>query len=244
MLRLGRLNMDNKVQRRRFLQASASIAALRLARAQRRARPVAKPPAKPPLSLSVRDFGATGDGKTKDTAAIQRTIDRCGVLGGGDVIVPAGDYFTGAIALRSNVTLRLEKDASITGSPDFADYPVSQVRWEGKWIPGRVALVYAIDASRIASGRPYFEFLSVPDLSAGLYVLAPGQPDLQQPHTEDEIYYVVRGAARITVGEEVRDVREGSIVFVAAGVPHRFHDIAEELVLLVAFGPAEASRAG
>jgi mannose-6-phosphate isomerase-like protein (cupin superfamily) len=97
-------------------------------------------------------------------------------------------------------------------------------------------------ARRQAAGTPYLEFISVPDLSVGLYVLAPGQPDLQQPHTEDEAYYVVAGSGRITVGEDVRDVRVGSIVFVGAGVPHRFHDITEELTLLVAFGPAEGSR--
>jgi mannose-6-phosphate isomerase-like protein (cupin superfamily) len=97
-------------------------------------------------------------------------------------------------------------------------------------------------ARRQAAGTPYLEFISVPDLSLGLYVLAPGRPDLQQPHTEDEAYYVVAGSGRITVGDDVRDVRVGSIVFVAAGVPHRFHDITEELTLLVAFGPAEGSR--
>ena len=100
-----------------------------------------------------------------------------------------------------------------------------------------------VAARREASGRAYLEFLSVPDLSIGLYVLAPGQPDLQQPHTEDEVYYVISGRGRITVGDEVRDVRAGSIVFVEATVPHRFHDITEELNLLVAFGPAEGSRA-
>lgn len=98
-------------------------------------------------------------------------------------------------------------------------------------------------ARRETSDGPYLEFLRVPDLSAGLYILAPGQPDLQQPHTEDEVYYVVAGAGRITVGDEVRDVRAGSIVFVAATVPHRFHDITDELTLLVFFGPAEGARA-
>ncbi len=97
-------------------------------------------------------------------------------------------------------------------------------------------------ARREAGGASYLEFLRVPDLSVGLYVLAPGQPDLQQPHTEDEVYYVVAGAGRITVGDEVRDVRAGSIVFVAATVPHRFHDITDELTILVAFGPAEGAR--
>jgi mannose-6-phosphate isomerase-like protein (cupin superfamily) len=99
-------------------------------------------------------------------------------------------------------------------------------------------------ARRAALGRPYLEFITVPDLSVGLYVLAPGEPDRQQPHTEDEVYHVVAGRARITVGSEVRDVRSGSVVFVEAGVPHRFHDVAEELTILVVFGPAEGSRAG
>jgi mannose-6-phosphate isomerase-like protein (cupin superfamily) len=97
-------------------------------------------------------------------------------------------------------------------------------------------------ARRRDSGKPYLEFITVPDLSVGLYVLAAGQPDLQQPHGEDEVYYVISGAGRITVGDEVRDVRAGSVVFVAATVPHRFHDITDDLTLLVAFGPAEGSR--
>ncbi len=96
---------------------------------------------------------------------------------------------------------------------------------------------------RTASGEPYLEFLSVTDLSVGLYVLAAGQPDLQRPHTEDEVYYVISGRGRVTVGDEVRDVQTGSIIFVGTAVPHRFHDITEDLTLLVAFGPAEGSRA-
>lgn len=101
------------------------------------------------LTLSVRDFGATGDGKTKDTAAIQQTIDRCSALGGGEVLIPAGNYLTGALALRSNTILRLDRNATILGTPDFADYPVTQVRWEGKWIQGHVGLIYAIGAEHI-----------------------------------------------------------------------------------------------
>lgn len=97
-------------------------------------------------------------------------------------------------------------------------------------------------ARREESGKPYLEFITVPDLSVGLYVLALGQPDMQQPHGEDEVYYVVSGAGRITVGDEERDVGPGSIVFVAATVPHRFHDITDDLTLFVAFGPAEGSR--
>jgi mannose-6-phosphate isomerase-like protein (cupin superfamily) len=100
-----------------------------------------------------------------------------------------------------------------------------------------------VNARRLTSGRAYLEFLTVPDLSVGLYVLGPGEPDLQQPHTEDEVYYVVSGRGRITVGDEVREVQTGSVIFVPAPVPHRFHDVTEELTLLVAFGPAEGSRA-
>ena len=93
------------------------------------------------------------------------------------------------------------------------------------------------------AGAAYHEFLTVPDLSAGLYVLEAGATDPQSPHGEDELYYVIEGRARVTVGDDDRPVEPGSLVFVAATVPHRFHDITERLVLLVAFGPAEGSRA-
>lgn len=99
-----------------------------------------------------------------------------------------------------------------------------------------------LDEARVAGDRLYHEFLSVPDLSCGLYVLEEGAADPQGPHTEDEIYVVMSGRARITVGGEVRDLVAGSIVFVAADVEHRFHDIEERLVLVVVFGPAEYSR--
>jgi quercetin dioxygenase-like cupin family protein len=88
-------------------------------------------------------------------------------------------------------------------------------------------------------GRLYHEFVRTHDLSVGLYVLPAGGTDPQQPHTEDEIYHVVAGRARILVGDEDRLVQAGSIVFVGADVPHRFHEIEEELVVLVVFGPAE-----
>jgi len=100
-----------------------------------------------------------------------------------------------------------------------------------------------LEAARDAKGTPYHEFISKPDLSGGLYVLEAGAIDRQSPHTEDELYVVMSGRGRITVGDEVRDVRPGTVVFVGAGEIHRFHDIEERLVLLVAFGPAEYSRA-
>lgn len=94
---------------------------------------------------------------------------------------------------------------------------------------------------RAASGRPYLEFIRSDALSVGLYVLAAGAVDRQQPHGEDEAYHVVTGRGRITVGSETRDVGPGSIVFVAATVPHRFHDIEEELRIVVFFAPPEGS---
>jgi mannose-6-phosphate isomerase-like protein (cupin superfamily) len=100
-----------------------------------------------------------------------------------------------------------------------------------------------IESARAASGRLYREFIRVPDLSAGIYVLEAGATDPQSPHTEDELYYVVAGRGSVTVGSETRHIVPGSLVFVAATVPHRFHDIAERLELLVMFGPAEGDRA-
>jgi mannose-6-phosphate isomerase-like protein (cupin superfamily) len=99
-----------------------------------------------------------------------------------------------------------------------------------------------IQVQREEVGTPYLEFLRVPDLSAGLYVLPAGSTDPQQPHTEDEVYYVVSGQAIITVGDEERPVRPGSFVFVPATVEHRFHSITDDLSLLVVFAPARNSR--
>ena len=100
-----------------------------------------------------------------------------------------------------------------------------------------------VEAAHAAAGKLYHEFVRVPDLSAGLYVLEAGASDPQSPHTEDELYYVISGRAVVTVGGETRLVVPGTLVFVAATVPHRFHDIAERLELLVLFGPAEGDRA-
>ncbi|HTW76870.1 MAG TPA: cupin domain-containing protein [Thermoplasmata archaeon] len=83
------------------------------------------------------------------------------------------------------------------------------------------------------------EFLRVPTMSVGVYVLAPGAIDRQSPHSEDEIYYVVRGRGRLTHGSVDSEAKPGEVLFVPAHVPHRFHSITEELVLLVVFAPPE-----
>ncbi|MBD3919062.1 cupin domain-containing protein [Paenibacillus sp. PR3] len=90
----------------------------------------------------------------------------------------------------------------------------------------------------------YCEFLRIPSMSAGVYRLPAGAVDTQSPHTEDELYYIVSGRASITVGANEHEVRTGSIVLVEANVPHRFHSITEELVILVLFAPAEYSNRG
>jgi mannose-6-phosphate isomerase-like protein (cupin superfamily) len=94
-------------------------------------------------------------------------------------------------------------------------------------------------AGRAADER-YHEFLRVPAMSAGVYLLPDGGTDPQTPHAEDELYLVLSGEASIAVGEQRRRPRPGSVVFVAAGVPHRFHDIRGELAVLVLFAPAES----
>ncbi len=96
-----------------------------------------------------------------------------------------------------------------------------------------------INEQRVQAGKSYLEFLRVPAMSAGVYTLPAGATDRQKPHKEDEMYYVVRGRARMRVGSEERAISQGSVVFVAAEVEHRFYDIAEELVALVFFAPAE-----
>ena len=97
-------------------------------------------------------------------------------------------------------------------------------------------------SQKAATDKLYLEFLKVPDLSMGLYVLPAGGTDPQSPHTEDEVYYVVSGRAQIQVADEDRTVQAGSIVYVAKNVEHRFHSIEEELIVSVFFAPAEYSN--
>jgi mannose-6-phosphate isomerase-like protein (cupin superfamily) len=93
------------------------------------------------------------------------------------------------------------------------------------------------------AGKPWLEFLRAADLSAGIYRLPAGGEDKQQPHTEDEIYYVLDGRASFKAGDKVTRVQPGAVLFVEAGLDHRFFDITEDLTVLVVFGPAEGSRA-
>jgi mannose-6-phosphate isomerase-like protein (cupin superfamily) len=91
-----------------------------------------------------------------------------------------------------------------------------------------------------AAGKLWMEFLRVPALSAGIYRLPAGSVDPQQPHTEDEVYYVVSGAGSFICQGETIPATAGSTIYVAARAEHRFHDIIEDLIVLVFFAPAES----
>ena len=90
---------------------------------------------------------------------------------------------------------------------------------------------------RDADGHGYIDFLASEKLSVGLAVWPAGSNDRQQPHREDEVYYVISGRGVIRVAGEDRAVKPGSLVFVSAGVDHRFHDITEDLRVLVFWAP-------
>lgn len=180
-------NQRPTVRRRDLLAFAATLSALPAADlfAQRTSRPAAgAPPQQMPVlprahvSINVRGFlttgAATGDGTTKDTVALQLALDRCSVLGGGEVVVPAGNYLTGALRMHSRTTLRIEQGATLLGSPDPADYPFTQVRWEGRWIKGRSALITAQDAEDLHLTGPG-RIVASPAIK-GRYTNADGSP--------------------------------------------------------------------
>ncbi|MEU8079555.1 cupin domain-containing protein [Catellatospora citrea] len=94
------------------------------------------------------------------------------------------------------------------------------------------------------AANDWVEHLKVPDLSVGTYCIPAGGVDDQSPHTEDEVYVVTAGRARIVTPGGAAEVGAGAVVFVPAGEEHRFVDVTEDLALLVFFGPAYGSRAG
>ena len=99
---------------------------------------------------SVTKISAANDGKSLVTAEFQKALDDAAKAGGGEIVVPPGNYLIGSIVMGSNTTLRLEKGATLTGSPNKEDYPLMTVRWEGRWRDGHRALIHAKDAKNIA----------------------------------------------------------------------------------------------
>jgi quercetin dioxygenase-like cupin family protein len=103
--------------------------------------------------------------------------------------------------------------------------------------------LHAVAAARAEAGEAWFEFLRVPALSMGIYVLEAGADDPQTPHSEDEVYYVVGGRGRLRAGDTDFEAEAGNILFVPAQMPHAFHTIQEQLTVLVFFAPSEYSLA-
>ncbi|MBO0652399.1 MULTISPECIES: cupin domain-containing protein [Streptomyces] len=97
-----------------------------------------------------------------------------------------------------------------------------------------------LEAERVANDGAYLQFLRERNMSVGLYALNAGDADPQGPHLQDEVYVVMSGRASVTVGEETTTVGRGSVVYVPAGVVHRFHHISEDLRVLVVFSPPES----
>lgn len=98
--------------------------------------------------------------------------------------------------------------------------------------------VFHIDEldARLAAGKPdYREFLRTPSLSFGIYRLPQGARDMQSPHDEDEVYYVLSGRARMKVGDDYQEVRPGTVLYVRATEAHSFFEIEEDMTLLVFF---------
>jgi mannose-6-phosphate isomerase-like protein (cupin superfamily) len=89
------------------------------------------------------------------------------------------------------------------------------------------------------NGKLYHEFLRVPEMSAGLYLLPADGQDPQKPHQQDEIYYLIRGKGKFFCDGQDFDIQAGSTLYVPKQVEHRFHSITEDLMILVIFAPAE-----
>ena len=104
----------------------------------------------PNKEFVVTSYGAIGDGKTLNTDAFKKAIEDCSNSGGGHVIVPLGNFLTGAIYLKSNVDLHLVDSAKISFSTNPKDYPIVFTRWEGMELMNYSALIYAYGEKNIA----------------------------------------------------------------------------------------------
>ncbi len=118
------------------------------------ATPTSTTGAKSTAQFNVRDYGAKGDNATKDTAAFQKALDACQAAGGGEVVVPAGNYLIGSVEVHANTTLRLEKDVFVIESPDLADYPIIDGKFEGARAQVHRGLIYAENAKNVTIAGP------------------------------------------------------------------------------------------
>lgn len=109
-----------------------------------------KPPVFPSRDFAITSFGAEGDNKTDCTEAFRKAIEACHKAGGGRVVVPAGEFSTGAIHLKSNVNLHIKKDATVRFSRDITKYPIVLTRFEGVELMNFSPFIYALEQENIA----------------------------------------------------------------------------------------------
>jgi mannose-6-phosphate isomerase-like protein (cupin superfamily) len=95
-----------------------------------------------------------------------------------------------------------------------------------------------LSAGMTGASAEYQEFLRAQRLSCGLYTLKAGARDMQTPHDEDEVYYVISGRATMKIGDVTRSVGPGNVLFVRAAEAHTFFEIEEDMTLLVFFAAA------
>lgn len=110
-----------------------------------------KRPEFPEREFTIKEFGGVADGRFDNTEVFAEAISSCHQAGGGTIIVPHGEWFTGPIHFKSNVHLKLERGAIISFSDKFEDYlPVVFTRWEGNECYNYSPLIYAPDCENIA----------------------------------------------------------------------------------------------
>ncbi|MHB1034341.1 MAG: glycoside hydrolase family 28 protein [Pirellulales bacterium] len=158
-----------------------------------------------PGAFDVRQHGATGDGRSLDTAAINKAIEACSAAGGGQVVFPPGDYLSGTVHLKSNVTLVLEAGATLVGSKKLADYQnlnPPAVMPEAKWTRWHRALIVADGAENIAiTGKGTID---------GNKVFDPrGEEKMRGPHT-----ILLGNCRKVTIRDvSIRDSANYAILF-------------------------------
>ena len=111
---------------------------------------------------------------------------------------------------------------------------------DAKW---QVFDLHALKDELSSGPVEYQEFLNVPTLSCGLYQLKRGATDMQTPHDEDEVYYVLQGRARLRIGDREHSVSPGTVMYVQATEAHSFFEIEEDMILLVFFASAPKTEA-
>jgi len=117
------------------------------------------------VTVSIADHGAVADGRTLNNRAIQAAVDDCAARGGGTVLVPSGVWLTGSVALKSQVTLRLEAGAVLRGSDRLEDYPPNAFKHRELGVTR--SLFWAIGQTNVSicgegvielSDRPFFDW--------------------------------------------------------------------------------------